>query len=69
MKIIYSLLFVLLCGCSTTSTWTDANQQERNQGFFIPDDNYYNSDQYKSDIAESAQTIINLQQELGKSAY
>ncbi len=57
---------MILAGCSSTPTWTNANPKQREIGIFIPDDNYYNSTQYQLDTEESVLNIIDLKQRLGK---
>lgn len=57
-------LLLSLCGCSSVPTWSDASLRQRQDGYFRPDSAYLHSDQYRTSIAQSSETVNRLRQQL-----
>lgn len=55
---IFSLSMILLSGCSTTPTWSNANATQRVNLWFIGDRPYYNSPQATNDVNDTVDTIL-----------
>jgi hypothetical protein len=58
-------MLIFLIGCvSKYPTWSKANNNQKKNGFFKPDDNFYNSLQYTNEMIESSDTIIKLRKQI-----
>ena len=58
---ILALGVLVLAGCAAPyPVWSNASAYQKGNGFFIADENFYNSQQHANEIDESAETIIRL---------
>lgn len=66
-RLLWLIAAAFLSGCAhDVPTWSKANAEARDSGMFIPDDAYYQSQQYARETVESGLTVIRLRQQLGR---